>query len=362
MGFPDHDRYRCSQTGATPSVPATQLQALLDQAVSDAGIPGAIMAVQTSAGTWIGASGKADLAANLAMTTDMQVHLAGVTKLFTAALTMKLVEENKLTLDDTVDKWLPFTVINGDAINVDMLLNHTSGLHDHETTPEFVDSLLWGPTLPWTNDDIFWIIDSYLPDFDPGTDYQFCNTDYYILGMVAEAALQGTVENAIQARFFDPLGMTHTALTRGGFKDHPLPPGLLLFRSSRIPRPIDISDWDLAWDWTSGSGVSTAQDMLTWTKAFFGGKVVNRTVPAADDHPPGPRYGLRLRAGGFQLRPLVRGKNVRPQFRQPGGPHPLALLSELGAHHLHRFQPLRQTVRRRYSHGSSPGGRLSSGG
>ena len=83
------------------------LQALLERSVSDAGVPGVILAVQTKDGVWIGAAGKAELDTDVPMTPDMQVRLGGVTKVFTAALIMKLVEENKIALTDTVEKWLP---------------------------------------------------------------------------------------------------------------------------------------------------------------------------------------------------------------------------------------------------------------
>ncbi|MFC2000556.1 serine hydrolase [Chloroflexota bacterium] len=83
---------------------AAELQALLNRSVSDDGVPGAVMAVETPDGVWIGAAGKAYLAIGQAMTADMQVCITSITKVFTAALIMRLVEENKLSLDDTVEQ------------------------------------------------------------------------------------------------------------------------------------------------------------------------------------------------------------------------------------------------------------------
>jgi D-alanyl-D-alanine carboxypeptidase len=96
---------------------------------------------------WIGAAGKADVDANVPMTQDMQVRVAGVTKVFTAALIMKLVEENKIALTDTVQKWLPDLIVPGTVpysaqITVAMLLNHTSGLYDYVGDQYFTDLLL----------------------------------------------------------------------------------------------------------------------------------------------------------------------------------------------------------------------------
>jgi D-alanyl-D-alanine carboxypeptidase len=265
-----------------------KLQALLDLMVSDNGIPGVVMAVQTPTETWIGAAGKADLGdATLGrdpqvMTADTQVRLAGVTRLFTAALIMKLVEENKIKLDDTVDQWLfPGAVPAGDQITVRMLLNHTSGLHDHETTQDLFSGLIFFPTLPWDPFvDILPIMElSPQPDFVPGTDFKNCSSEYYLLGLAAESTTSFTdfVENLIKTEFFDPLNLAHTTLTPSGLFDQTNPfartyywPGVPEF-----PTLTDTTDWDLSFDWTNGSGISTAQDMLTFTTALFAGNVVN---------------------------------------------------------------------------------------
>ena len=269
------------------ALPTAQLQAILDLAVSDAGIPGAIMAVQTPTETWIGTAGKADLGDATqsrdpqAMTADTQVHLAGVTRLFTAALIMKLLEENKIKLDETVDQWLyPGAVPSSDQITLRMLLNHTSGLHDHETTQEFFSGLITYPFLPWDPFiDILPIMELYPGDFKPGTDFKYSSSDYFLLGMAAESTTMftDTLENMIKTDFFDPLNLSHTALTPSGLVDQTNPFARSYYWAGvpEFPTLTDSTDWDLSFDWTNGSGVSTAQDILNFTTALFAGQVVN---------------------------------------------------------------------------------------
>lgn len=258
-----------------PTLPTAQLQELLNQSLSGTGVPGAIMAVRTRWGTWTGAAGTADLASNQPMTTDMQVSLAAGTKLFTAALIMKLREQNKLDLTDTVDKWLPGQVIPGgdnaaaQKITIGMLLNHTSGLHDYETTTQFEHQLFLMPTITWSNADVLYIINTYPLDFTPGTAYKYSNSNYYLLGMIAEAATGDIVQNLIKTNFFNPLGMSRSALSRSGQKTPPYPRSYCRFSIPLYPDLTDTTNWDLSWDWTSGSGVTTAQDMLTWLQALF---------------------------------------------------------------------------------------------
>ena len=302
------------QTETTPpSLPTAQLQALLDAQVSDAGVPGAILAVETKDGVWIGAAGKADLATNLPMAPDMQVRLGGVTKVFTAALIMKLVEENKIALTDTVQQWLPDLIVPGTVpysaqITVAMLLNHTSGLYDYVGDQYFTDLLLSDPYYAWPSDStydevIYWIYDTV---FLPGTAVEYCNAGYYLLGKIAEAATgdTDTVENMIKIRFFDPLTMSKTTLNRGGqFQTtEPYTRGYCWIDADYYPtlvdtaKLVDTSDWDLSWGWTAGSGVSTAQDMLTWTRALFGGQVVNAQslTQMTTPNDPANTYGFGL--------------------------------------------------------------------
>jgi len=300
-----------NQTPITPpSLPTAQLQALLDAQVSDAGVPGAILAVQTKDGVWIGAAGKADLDANVPMTPDMQVRLAGVTKVFTAALIMKLVEENKIALSDTVEKWLPALLAPGTVpfraqITVAMLLNHTSGLYDYVGDPFFTDLMLSDPYYAWPSDSsydevIYWIYNSA---FLPGTAFEYCNAGYYLLGKIAEAATDEPLEDAIRTRFFSPREMSRTALTRSGQKTGPYTRDYCWIDVDYYPtlvdtsQLVDTSGWDLSWDWTSGSGVSTAQDMLTWARALFGGKVVNAQSLSQMTTPKAPStfgFGLEV--------------------------------------------------------------------
>ena len=314
----------------SPSLPTAELQALLERSVSDAGVPGAILAVQTKDGVWIGAAGKADLDANVPMTADMQVRIAGVTKVFTAALIMRLVAENKIALSDTVEKWLPAlppgTVPYSDQITVAMLLNHTSGLSDYVGEQYFTSLMLSDPSYPWPSDStydeiIYWIYNS---DFLPGTDFKYCNAGYYLLGKIAEAATGELLEDAIKTRLFSPQSMSRTALTRSGQKTGAYPRDYCWVYANYYPgltstsKLVDTSGWDLSWDWTSGSGVSTAQDMLTWTRAFIGGKVVNAKSLTQMTTPqdPAKTYGFGLEL--FDSDPWFKEKMYGHGGENPG--------------------------------------------
>ena len=252
------------------------------------------MAVETPKGAWVGAAGKADLTTSQAMTANTQVRIASITKVFTATLIMKLVEKGYLKLDHTVNDWIPGSLPrHGDRITISMLLNHTSGIPDHENTLEWLNKLMSDPTATWTSEDVLDIVRLHKDEFvQPGTEYSYCNTGYYLLGMIAEAATKDTVANETNRRLFHPLGMRRTALTRDGMKSDPYAHDYFWGDDELL----DTSGWNLSWDWTAGSGITIASDMLRWTRAFFGGKVVSSATleQMVTPIPPAAEYGYGL--------------------------------------------------------------------
>ncbi|GAH21942.1 unnamed protein product [marine sediment metagenome] len=111
----------------------TALQGLLDQQVQEQDILGMAMAVRLADGTVIGkASGYSDPSGEEAWSVDTVSATGSITKTYTGVVIMQLVEERKLSLDDTIDTWFPQQP-NGDRITVRMLLSHTSGIANYIT-------------------------------------------------------------------------------------------------------------------------------------------------------------------------------------------------------------------------------------
>ncbi|MCF7953288.1 MAG: beta-lactamase family protein, partial [Spirochaetales bacterium] len=110
----------CDKDSADNKTPKDDLQVILEQTVANENIPGAILGVKTPTDSWLVTAGKADTASAKLMNADMQVWLASVSKPLTAVLTMKLIEEKILSLDDTVEKWLPGLIPQGDQMTIKM--------------------------------------------------------------------------------------------------------------------------------------------------------------------------------------------------------------------------------------------------
>ena len=275
----------------------------LDRSVSDARVPGAILAIESPAGVWVGTAGKADRVSGEPMTSDMQVRLASVTKSLTAILVMKLVEGQILHLDDTVELWLPGLIRGGTGMTIKSLLSHHAGIYSLTEIEAFWGTLLANPTKDWTSAEVVAMIHDLTPT-ESFNHFHYSNTGYYLLGLIVEAATGSTVDDEIARRIFAPIGLTRTHLTRQGLLDDPHT------RSYTMTPPdsgviTDNTDWNLSWDWTAGAGVSTARDMLTLAATLFGGRILSpttvaqMTTPTADGGGYGLGIGKLTDAAGF---------------------------------------------------------------
>ncbi|AOW91418.1 serine hydrolase domain-containing protein [Streptomyces olivaceus] len=242
------------------------------------------------------------------------------TKTVTATLVLQQVAEKKISLDDTVEKWLPGLVEGGGDITVRMLLNHTSGLGDFLLTPEFLPSLTGQEQRTWTPEQLLAVTPQQ--ESAPGETYSYSNAGYEALGLILEKAAGSGLAELIQERITGPLGMkdsflvTNTDATTG--KQHvtgyepdaerlkailagtvDLPEGVGFAGPERPEDNVDTSAIDPSWSWAAGGMVSTAQDWQRFQTALISGdllpeaqlKQMRTTVDAPEE---GGGYGLGL--------------------------------------------------------------------
>ncbi len=182
---------------------AQTLQQSLDRSVSELNIPGAVMAVRAPDGSiWSGASGYATLPnsaqpSGVRMTTDMHLRIASMIKSFTATMILQLVDEGKLTLDETLDQvmaqWfapgvIDFAIPYSDAITIRHLLEMRSGMPNYSNTPAFLALLAQQPPQPVEAKELIRMsVQSANPaPYPPDTRMEYCNTNYIVLGMIVE--------------------------------------------------------------------------------------------------------------------------------------------------------------------------------
>jgi D-alanyl-D-alanine carboxypeptidase len=258
---------------------AAELRAAVSRARKYSIAPGLSMSVVTADGRqWSGASGKKRSGSWL--TPDAPLTIGSVTKTFTAAIVMGLVEEGRVALDAPVNRYLHNARL-ARGVTVRQLLNHTSGIADlYEPTSA---RLQGAPNRALSSNDVL----GSLPGrtFKAGRGYGYSNTNYYLLGHIIEAVTHRSFNEELAARFGSRLGFQQTRL--------------LTAADTQLP-----AAWSTAF-WTSGAMVSTPTELARWGQALYGGGLLSMKGRARMmDFHNGNRYALGsqlLRIGGRDL-------------------------------------------------------------
>jgi len=178
----------------------------------DGGVPGASLLVMRDGKAVVRRSwGLADLESKTSATPTTNYRLASVTKQFTAAAILLLVQDGKLRLDDRIRTWLPSLPDATDSITIRQVLTHTSGLIDYE------DVMAPGTTVQVHDADVLRLLESQDSTyFKPGTKYAYSNSGYSLLSLIVSRASGKTFATFLRDRIFAPLGMNNSVAFESG--------------------------------------------------------------------------------------------------------------------------------------------------
>lgn len=171
--------------------------------------PGACaIVVKDGAVLFRGARGMANVELGVALQPESIFRIGSVTKQFTAAAILLLVQEGKLSLADPLVKFLPDYPVQGHTVTVNHLLSHTSGIRNYTEIPQ------WGPTMrtDLTVDQLINVFKDQPFDFEPGERWKYSNSGYVLLGAIIEKVSGASYAEFIRTRILAPLGMKHTAI------------------------------------------------------------------------------------------------------------------------------------------------------
>jgi D-alanyl-D-alanine carboxypeptidase len=287
-----------------------QLQRLLDSLVAT-GAPGAAAWVQDEDGSLEAASGVADISTGRPMEARLRFRAGSLTKSLVATVVLQLVAEGRLSLADTLERWLPGILPYGDQVTIRQLLGHTSGVpHDWATIERALYGSPQGRLHAWTPQELIALVAGRPPDFPPGTAWSYSNTGYILLGLIVEAATGNPLDQELDRCILGPLGLRHTHLP-GDARELPVP--MSHGYSLRVDPGGEVLDGPLldftvqnpSWAWAAGALVSDLEDLVGFFRALLGGRLLPpgllaemRTTVAV---PPGSiplplydRYGLGL--------------------------------------------------------------------
>ena len=297
-----------------PVPPATaltsQLQRLLEEWLSEDGAPGAVLGVRLPDGTTaIVAAGETDAGRGRAVDAGYRFRIGSITKTFVAVLIMQLVEGGRVALDDPISSHLPEArVTNGATIR--QLLDHTSGIPDFAVAPEYRLALLRAPGRAWQPQEVLRLVEDRAPDFAPGAGWRYSNTNYVLLGMLAEQITGVDLAQLLRQDIYQPLGLESTHLD--GLEPGPGPAVSGHFDLDSDGNPDNVRAIPYTALVTSGAaagGISaSALDVLDFGTALFGSGLVTSDSLAAMTTiaPPAIAYGAGM-ARFDQIGPEVWG-------------------------------------------------------
>jgi D-alanyl-D-alanine carboxypeptidase len=286
-------------------------------------IPGAVVLLRTPQGDFTVSYGTTLLGATSPPSEDTHFRIASNTKTMTAAVIMLLAQEGKLTLDEPVSKYVP-SVPDGDKITIAQLLEMRSGLYNYTNDPIISKTIDTDPAKVWTPAELLAIAFAHPPNFPPGKQYEYNNTNYALLGLVAEKVDGKPLAQVMDERLFGPQNMQDTELPSSTVNTirEPYSHGYLYGSSSvalvgeppyspevqaaaRVGtlQPKDYTDVNPSNAAAAGGVISSGDDLATWIKALVGGRVFNADYqrrwfdnlqPEDPSKPEGQKYGYGI--------------------------------------------------------------------
>ncbi len=270
------------------SIPARRLDTKLQAKTIQASLPGVSAAIVWDDGrTWVGTAGLADVASDRPVTPGSGFALASISKTYTAAVVLQLVDEGRLELDQPVAPLLPAYGLD-ERITVRMLLDHTSGLADFFFNPR-IDALLQNdPDATWTAQRSWSLVPKRLAK--PGKRWAYSNTNYLLLGAVVETVTGHSLADEVRTRLLDPLGLDATWYQA---HEHPLAELTTGYRlvttkngkvKARAVAPAsDVMPFRSVVTAAGGAGsiAATALDTARWMQAYAGGRVLSPEMQQA---------------------------------------------------------------------------------
>ncbi|MCW1238409.1 serine hydrolase domain-containing protein [Bacillus pretiosus] len=274
------------------------------QAVRDTlqlGFPGILAKTSEGGKTWSYAAGVANLSSKKPMKTDFRFRIGSVTKTFTATVVLQLAEENRLNLDDSIEKWLP-GVIQGNGyddkqITIRQVLNHTSGIAEYTRSKSFN---LMDTKKSYRAEELVKMGISMPPDFAPGKSWSYSNTGYVLLGILIETVTGNSYAEEIENRIIEPLELSNTFLPGNSN----VIPGTKHARGyiqlDGASEPKDVTYYNPSMGSSAGDMISTADDLNKFFSYLLGGKLIKEqqlkqmltTVPTGEAALG--RYGLGI--------------------------------------------------------------------
>lgn len=292
----------CQLAGQNPSAALlARIDSVVNAQLTQSGAPAASVAVSRGGELLMARGfGYQNLETGTLASAETIFRIGSITKQFTAALIMQLVEQGRIGLDDELTKYLPDYPTQGNRVTIRHLLTHTSGIKSYTGLgPKF-----WAESsrLDLSDEQMLALFKDQPFDFKPGERYLYNNSAFYLLGMIA-AKVSGTpYPDLLKQRLLDPLGLASTSYC----DDRAILPHRASGYEVRLGKPYNSVPLSLNVPGAAGAMCSTVLDLLAWQRALNAGKAVTAAsltqmrTPATLNDGKATSYGFGLGIGSLE--------------------------------------------------------------
>ena len=260
--------YGQKQNGTTESL-ATAVDGLLAARLAAVAPGGVVLIAKKGTIAYEKAFGLANVKTATPMQPDMAFRIGSITKQFTAIAILQLVEAGKISLQDSIQRYVVDYPHKQYPITIEHLLTHTSGIKDYQAiTNRAAERASYTP-----KQGVDYFKDEPL-EFKPGSKFKYSNSNYYLLGYIIELVTGQSYANYLQHNLFDKAGLRHTEYLTANKAVANMPQGY-----SRFDKGLELAELqDITILYAAGGLASTAEDLFNWHQALRAGKLLGKKL------------------------------------------------------------------------------------
>lgn len=274
-----------SNTTSTAGLDAqttSSFQQALDDTRSAHEFPGVIARVVSPRGSWTGTSGTRGKGETEQPSATAATRIGSLTKTMTASILLQLAEQKRLSLTETIDKYIP-GMPNGSTATPRRLADMSSGIPSYTADAGWQQQVVSDPDKAWTPQELIGIVKDKPADFEPGHGWAYSNTNYVLLGMIIERVTGENIADVFQKRLFEPLGMSHSVFLTTPQLPTPHLSGITDLGMPAAQR-TDATNFSPTIAFTAGEVISTLEDLTTWGAALFTGTGILEPATQQERH------------------------------------------------------------------------------
>lgn len=273
-----------------PAIPACSASlsegaAAFMQAQASDGFSGVVLISRAQQVVFEGAYGLANAEWHIPNSVHTKYRIGSITKQFTATLIMQLAEQDKLSVEDSICRFIEQCPAAWEPVTLRHLLAHTSGIPSYTSDPAFHAI----HTLPRSHEQILSMIRDKPLEAQPGTEFKYSNSGYYLLGMVIEHVTGDSYEDVLRQRILQPLGMKDTGYDRSETLSSERAGGYVRSAGGQLANARYV---DMSVPFSAGAMYSTAEDLERWNQALYGEVILRQKTLATMWTPGLGSYGM----------------------------------------------------------------------